>query len=143
MPPINEGDETGGGGDKKAAEFPDFDNPLAWRRATREGAQGALALLGLLTDEEVRRYMAVARDQIRSEERLAGLKVASAIVGLVVVSWFAGAGVRIGFTGWMIAGLGLGSAMVYWPWRELKCKQLWQKHFDAARDELTKRNVSV
>ena len=142
MPPINEGGQAGGG-DKKAAEFPDFDNPLAWRRATREGAQGALALLGSLTDEEVRRYMAVARDQIRNEERLAGLKIASAIGGVLIAGWFIWQGMATGFGKSVIAGVGLGMVMGYWPWRVLKCKVLWQKHFDAARAELTKRDVSV
>ncbi len=148
MPLINKGDgaskgDHGAGLDKKAAEFPDFDNPLAWRRATREGAQGALKLLSSLSDEEVARYMDVARDQIRNEEQLSGLKIASAIGGAVVVAWFVWQGLTTGFGKWVIAGLGLGLAMGYWPWRVSKCKALWQNHFDAARAELAKRNVSV
>ncbi|MEQ1697739.1 MAG: hypothetical protein ABL901_18050 [Hyphomicrobiaceae bacterium] len=142
MPPINNSGEAASG-KKKAAEFPDFDNPLAWRRATLEGAQGALKLLGSLTDEEVRRYMAVARDQIAIEQRLAGLKIAIAIAGVGIVAWFLWQGMATGFSKWVVAGLGLGVGMGYWPWRVLKCKQLWQKHFDAARAELIRRNVSV
>lgn len=141
MPPTNK--HEGSGGENKVTGLPDRDNPLAWKRATLAGAEGARKLLVLLTDEEVRRYMAVARDQIRSEERLAGLKVASAICGALVVVWFLWQGIATGFGKWVVAGLGVGVAMGYWPWRALQCKQLWQKHFDAARDELTNRNVSV
>ena len=141
MPPINKRDE--GAADKKAAEFPDFDNPLAWRRATREGALGALGLLESLTDEQVARYMAVARDQIQIEERLAGLKIASAIAGILLTGWFVWQGITTGFGNWVIAGLAAGFAMGYWPWRVLRCRQMWQKHLDAARGELTRRDVSV
>jgi hypothetical protein len=127
----------------KAAALPDLDNPLAWRRATLKGAHGALKLLEQLTDDEVRRYMAVARDQIAIEDRLAGLKIASAIAGVLVAVCFVWQGMTTGFGTWVIAGLGLALALGYWPWRVLRCKQLWQKHFDAARSELLRRNVSV
>ena len=86
-----------GGRDGKVAGFPDLDNPLAWRRATQKGAKGALKLLGTLTDDEVRRYMAIARDQIVIEQRLAGLKIASAIAGALIVAWFGWQGVATGF----------------------------------------------
>lgn len=148
MPPINKAGNGAADGPErihssKVTGFPDRDNPLAWKRATEAGTRGAKELLRSLTDEEVVRYMSVARDQIAIEDRRKGLKVASAIGGLAVMTWFGLQGIWVGYRGWVLAGMALGFAMVYWPWRVLKCKQLWQKHFDAAREEQVRRNVSV
>jgi hypothetical protein len=124
------------------AGLPDRDNPLAWKRATREGSRGARELLKVLTDDELARYQSIASDQVHLEERLAALKVASAIVGagvLILVGWHASAA---GFGRWDIVGLCAGLAMGYWPWRVLKCRRMWQTHLDAARDEQTRRQTN-
>ncbi len=70
MPPISEKSSAARG--LKVTTLPDRDNPLAWKAKTREGKRGARDLLLALTDEEVTRYMGVALDQIRLEERLGG-----------------------------------------------------------------------
>jgi len=148
MPPINNTDNGAADGpgrihSSKVTGFPDRDNPLAWKRATQVGTQGAKDLLLSLTDDEVARYMSVARDQIAIEDRHKGLKIASAVGGIAAIAWFAMQGFSGALRGSTIAGIALGLAMVYWPWRVLQCKQLWQKHFDAAREELTRRNVAL
>lgn len=141
MPPINNAGKADHGA--KVTGFPDRDNPLAWKRATQIGTRGAKELLRSLTDEEVVRYMAVAKDQIAIEDRRKALKVASAIGGVAVVAYACWRGISNGFAGPLIWTIALGLAMIYWPWRVLKCKQLWQKHFDAAREEQVRRNVAV
>ena len=125
------------------AGLPDRDNPLAWKRKTREGKRGARELLSALTDEEVARYMTVALDQVHLEERLWALKVMCAVAGAAIVGVLAMLGFATQFTGWAIAGLLLGLTMVYWPWRVLRCRQLWQKHFEAAQAEQFRRNGLV
>jgi hypothetical protein len=125
------------------AAMPDRDNPLAWKRATQAGAAGARDLLKVLTDDEVARYMGVARDQVALEEQGAAIKIGSAMLGvglLVFVGWHI---VQAGFGRWDIAGLGLAVAMGYWPWRVFKCRRLWLTHFEAARDELALRQVGA
>lgn len=121
------------------AGLPDRDNPLAWKRATKEGTLGAHALLRVLSDEEVQRYIGIVQDQINLEERWARLRVGSAVIGAGLIAFLIWRGLETGFGGWVIAGLGLGLAMEYWPWRVFKCRQLWQKHFLAARDEQARR----
>jgi hypothetical protein len=121
--------------------LPDRDNPLAWKRKTREGRRGAHDLLTALTDEEVARYITLAHDQMRLEERLMALKALSAVCGAGLIGAIAWHGSRVGLGSWHIAGLGLGVAMGYWPWRVLKCRQMWKKHFEAARAEQLKRQV--
>ena len=121
------------------AGLPDRDNPLAWKRKVAEGRLGARELLTTLTDEEVGRYMAVAEDQVRLEERHTAVKIASAIAGLVLLSLVILTGLRSGFHGQVLAGLGIGLAMVYWPWRVMKCRELWLKHFAAAKAEQERR----
>lgn len=123
--------------------LPDRDNPLAWRRLQRDGAAGARALLATLTDEEVRRYMAVAQDQVAIEERFSGLKIASAATSGALTGWCLLEGLIGGFRGWVVAGLGLGLVMGYWPWRVYQCRRMWLKHREAARSELVRRNVPV
>jgi hypothetical protein len=123
--------------------LPDRDNPLAWKRKTLEGKRGARDLLTTLTDEEVTRYMSVAQDQVRLEERLALVKVLSAIGAIVLgvlVAWHV---VTSGLARLDVAGLGLAAVMGYWPWRVFKCRQLWLKHLEAARAELARRQVAV
>ena len=123
--------------------LPDQDNPLAWKRKAREGKLGARDLLASLTDEEIARYMSVAQDQVRIEERFAPLKIMSAIGGAALVIAALVYAIRTSFSGWDIAGLGLGFALVYWPWRVLKCRTLWLKHFEAARAEQARRQTPV
>lgn len=139
MPPINERPI----GPLKLASLPDRDNPLAWKRASKHGKRGAFALLSELSDDEVARYIAVASDQIKLEERWALLKIACALAGVllfIVNVWF---GIATGFSAWLITGLGLALLMGYWPWRVLRCRQLWQQHFEAARNEQMRRISSV
>ena len=140
MPPISE--QKRGGGTAKPASLPDRDNPLAWKRATKVGKLGALDLLKSLTDEEVSRYVDVARDQIRLEERWLSMKIACAICGAGLVAFFLWRGFDTGFGQWTVAGLGLGLVMGYWPWRVWKCRQLWQIHFNAALAEQARRSDS-
>ena len=140
MPPIS--DNKHGGGAAEPASLPDRDNPLAWKRATKVGKLGALDLLKSLTDEEVSRYADVACDQIRLEERWATLKFACAICGAGLVAVLLWRGFDAGFGRWAVAGLGLGLAMGYWPWRVWKCRQLWQIHFNAALAEQARRSRS-
>ena len=121
------------------AGLPDRDNPFAWKRAVAEGRLGARELLVTLTDEEIGRYMGVAQDQVRIEGRHRVLKIASAIGGAVLLIFVCVNGFSTGFSGRIAAGLGLGVGMVYWPWRAMKCRELWLKHFDAARAELDRR----
>jgi hypothetical protein len=137
MPPIS--DQKRINQPMKTAGLPDRDNPLAWKRATREGKLGARDLLTTLTDDEVARYLSVVEDQIKLEERGAWLKIASAIAGAALLGFLTWYGLDAGFGGWVIAGLGLGLVMEYWPWRVMKCRQLWQTHFKAARDEQARR----
>ena len=125
----------------KLAGLPDRDNPLAWKRATKQGVLGARDLLTSLTDDEVSRYMLVAQDQIKLEERWAALKVACACAGAALVAILIWRGLGNGFGTWAIAGLGLGLLMGYWPWRVMKCRQLWQKHFEAAKAEQARRQA--
>jgi hypothetical protein len=146
MPPTSEpasGQPLLHGSLSLSAVMPDRDNPLAWKRATQAGAAGARDLLKILTDEEVARYMGVARDQVALEEQGAAIKIGSALLGiglLVFVGWHI---TQVGFGRWDIAGLGLAVAMGYWPWRVFKCRRLWLTHFDAARDELALRQVGA
>ena len=121
------------------AGLPDRDNPFAWKRAVEQGRQGARELLCELTDEEVGRYMALATDQIGIEERHGGVKIASAIAGAALLALAVVTGVRAGFGGAPTVGLGIGLAMVYWPWRVMKCRQLWRTHFEAAKAEQVRR----
>jgi hypothetical protein len=137
MPPINEKKSEARG--LKLASLPDRDNPLAWKAKTREGKRGARELLLSLTDEEITRYMGVALDQMRLEERLAAVKMLCAAGGVAVIGLLLWHGMQTRFDGWAFAGLGLGIGMVYWPWRVLKCRQLWQMHFEAARAEQLRR----
>ena len=125
----------------KFAGLPDRDNPLAWKRKTAEGKAGARDLLTSLTDEEVARYMGVAKDQVQIEERRVVLKVLSAVFGLALAGFAVWHGAQAPIGKWDIAGLGLGLAMVYWPWRVFKCRQLWLKHYDSARAELARRGT--
>ena len=137
MPPTN--DERGGKSRLGVAGLPDRDNPLAWKRKVAEGRLGAKELLTTLTDEEVGRYMAVAQDQVKIEERYTPVKIASALAGVAVLCMVFLTGFRSGFHGPVLAGLGLGLAMVYWPWRAMKCRELWLKHFAAAKAEIERR----
>ena len=121
----------------------DRDNPLAWKRATKIGKLRAHELLASLTEDEVARYMQVATDQIRREERWWALKIASALTALVLWALLVRQGFAAGFGKWVIAGLGLALAMGYWPWRVMKCRQLWQRHYDAAHAELSSRRTPV
>jgi hypothetical protein len=123
--------------------FPDRDNPLAWKRKTREGKLGARELLTSLTDEEVERYAGVANDQVRIEERLWGVKIGSAVIGLAVALFALWHAVGSGVGRMDIAGLGLGALMVYWPWRVYKCRALWMTHLHAAKVEQARRSVSA
>jgi hypothetical protein len=122
------------------AGLPDRDNPFAWKQKTREGTRGARDLLADLTDEEVARYMSVALDQVRLENAQPVLKIGVAIAGCAAVAAALWIGFSQRFSGWDIAGLGLGLAMVYWPWRVLLCRRLWQKHYDAAKAEQVRRS---
>ncbi len=138
MPPIdNERQRTGRL--PGASLLPDRDNPFAWKQMVAQGKRGALELLGTLSDDEVRTYMAVAKDQIGLEERYWALKMASGVLGLGVI----GAGVlkvaRHGFSATALAGLGLGLVFCYWPWRVVKSRELWKRHYDAARAEDERR----
>ena len=112
---------------------------MAWKKKVAEGRLGARELLTTLTDEEVGRYMAVAQDQVRIEERYTAVKVASGFGGAGMVGAALVWGMRSSF-GWpVLAGLGLGLGMVYWPWRAMKCRELWLKHFAAAKAEIERR----
>ena len=124
----------------KWSAVPDHDNPMVWKRATKLGRRRAHELLADLTDDEVVRYAAVARDQMKIEESQAWLKIVSAIGGTGLASYLTWRGVATGFGGWLIVELGLALTMVYWPWRVLKCRQLWHTHFVAARAEQARRN---
>jgi hypothetical protein len=137
MRPTNE--PAGGPDARTPAGLPDRDNPFAWKRASQVGKQGAHALLAELTDEEVARYMSIAEDQVRLEARHVWPKVGSAVLGAVVVGLALWTGFAWGFSLITISGLGLGMAMGYWPWRVLKCRQLWQKHVAAAHAEQVRR----
>ena len=125
------------------AALPDRDNPLAWKRKTAEGKAGARQLLVDLTDEEVARYMGVAQDQVRLEERLAAIKMVCAASGAALLSVCLWHGLWDGFHRPEIAGLLLGLMMVYWPWRVFKCRQLWQSHLHATRVELARRQIEA
>jgi len=142
MPPISEPSARGqkGASEVNLSSFPDRDNPLAWKRKVAEGKRGARELLTTLTDDEVGRYMSVAMDQVHIEERHKGLKVASAVLGLLVVIAAVAIGWHAHFGGRVLSGLGLGIAMVYWPWRALTFRKLWLKHFEAARTEQERRS---
>lgn len=122
--------------------IPERDNPFAWRARTKEGRAGAIHLLDSLTDEEVARYIDVARDQMQIEERLAALKVASAIFGVALAGYVVWRGLHQGLSGWDFAGLGLACAMGYWPWRVYTCRRLWWKHMKAATAELARRQAA-
>jgi hypothetical protein len=137
MPPTSEPPTNGG--QLGFAGLPDRDNPLAWKRKTEAGRQGARLLLAELTDEEVARYMSVASDQMRIEERHRAVKIFSALMGGALVVGCLWYGLAKRFEPWDIAGLGLGVAMGYWPWRVVRCRQLWQQHFDAAQAEQVRR----
>ena len=119
--------------------LPDRDNPLAWKRATKQGTRGAIALLAELSDDEVARYMAVASDQMKLEERWAAAKLVLGFSGVLLCGFALWQGFATGFGNWTIAGLGLGLLMGYWPWRVLRCRQLWRLHFEAARAEQARR----
>jgi hypothetical protein len=129
--------------DEPLDRLPDRDNPLAWKRATRHGKLGALALLHELADDEVSRYMAVARDQVKQEEQWAAMKIACGLCGVLLVGFELWQGMSGGFKNWIIAGLGLGLLMGYWPWRVLRCRQLWQTHLNAARAEQVRRQLAA
>ena len=121
------------------AGLPDKDNPFAWKQKTREGTLGAKLLLTDLTDDEIARYMSVALDQVRLENKHAVLKALLALAGLALVAAALRDGFAVRFSGWHIGGLGLGMAMVYRPWRVLQCRRLWQRHHDAAQTEQLRR----
>jgi len=142
MPPINnERAETGRL--PGASLLPDRDNPFAWKQMVAQGKQGALELLANLTDDEVRRYMAVARDQIALEERHWWLKLAAGAVGAALVVFAVSLMLQAGMTKGLFAGLGLGLAFCYWPWRAHKSRELWLKHYDAAKAEDERRRVQA
>ena len=125
------------------AGLPDRDNPFAWKQKTREGKRGARELLVDLSDDEVARYMAIASDQVQLEERLAAVKVLCAVCGIAVCAAVLFMGLTTRFSGLVFTGLGLGLAMVYWPWRVFRCRQLWQMHYDAARAEQVRRQSAL
>ena len=140
MPPISdENQPERGAGRTGPAGFPERDNPFAWKRKVAEGRLGARDLLVTLTDEEIGRYMGVAQDQVRIEGRHRAVKIASAVAGCVLLVMVAASGFTTGFDGRVLAGLGLGAGMVYWPWRAMKCRELWLKHFNAAKAEQERR----
>jgi hypothetical protein len=119
--------------------MPERDNPFAWRAKSKEGRAGAVLLLESLTDDEVARYMGVARDQVKLEERHWVVKAGSAVIAVLLAVVLAWQALRLGFTRWHFGGLGLAFAMGYWPWRVFACRRLWLKHFDAAKAELARR----
>lgn len=122
-----------------ASLLPDRDNPFAWKHLVAQGKRGALELLATLTDDEVKTYMAVAKDQAGLEERNWGLKVASGVVGVCLTGAALLSGIRHGFSATALAGLGLGLGFCYWPWRVVKCRDLWMRHYEAARAEDERR----
>jgi len=140
MPPINN-DRAETGRLPGGTWLPARDNPFAWKHLVAQGKLGARELLTTLSDDELHRYMAVARDQIGIEERRRGLKIASAISGVAIVAAAIGWGASQGFTKATFAGLGLGLVFCYWPWRVLKCRALWLKHFEAAKAEDERRRA--
>jgi hypothetical protein len=119
--------------------MPDRDNPFAWRAKAKEGRKGAARLLEELTEEEVSRYMDMARDQVRHEERLVGLKLTLAAVAVVIVVYDMAHGLANGITSWHIGGLALAAALGYWPWKVRSYRLLWMKHLAAAKAELARR----
>ncbi|MBX9926770.1 MAG: hypothetical protein K2Y05_10465 [Hyphomicrobiaceae bacterium] len=126
---------------REPMRMPDRDNPFAWRAKTKEGRRGAARLLEELTDEEVARYMDVARDQLNHEERLAWLKVALAATAAALVAYDLAHGYRNGITSWHVGVLGLAAVLGYWPWKVRAYRRLWMKHVAAAKAELARRRA--
>jgi hypothetical protein len=119
--------------------MPDRDNPFAWRAKTKEGRKGAVRLLEELTPEEITRYMDMARDQVRQEERLAWLKLSLAAAAVALVIYDLADGLQNGITTWHIGVLMLAAALGYWPWKVRSYRRLWMKHLTAAKAELARR----
>lgn len=121
--------------------MPDRDNPFVWRAKTREGRKGAVRLLEELTEDEVNRYMDMALDQVRHEERLAWLKIALAVAAVAIVAYDLVHGWQNGITNWHVAGLLVAAALGYWPWKVRSYRRLWMRHLSAAKAELARRRV--
>ncbi len=121
--------------------MPDRDNPFAWRAKSKAGRRGAARLLEELTDEEVTRYMDIARDQLNHEERLAWLKVSLATIAAALVAYDLAHGYRNGITTWHVVGLALAALLGYWPWKVRAYRRLWMKHVAATKAELARRRA--
>lgn len=123
--------------------IPERDNPFAWRAKAKEGRAGAIRLLEALSDEEVARYMEMASDQVRNEERLIWLQLLCSATALGVVIFDMADGLQNGISIWHVSGLLLAAALAYWPWRVRACRRLWLMHVNAAKAELARRRATT
>jgi hypothetical protein len=123
--------------------MPEHDNPLAWRAKAKEGRRGAILLLEALTEDEVARYLEMAGDQVRNEERRLWLQLTVGAGAVALLAYDAADGLANGVTSWHVAVLAVALAMAYWPWRARACRRLWMGHVDAAKAELARRRAAT
>ncbi len=108
-----------------------------------DDAGGWGSLLGALTDDELRRYAEIARDQRNIEYERWWAQV---------LLWVAAAA-SFGFAVWQLTVAGLTTLVVlamlaavaagYWPYRKVQMRRLWQRHCEAVARELARRGTKA
>ena len=97
-------------------------------------------LLGVLTEEELDQYAQMAMDQVRHETSRAVLHVAMLIAGLGLVGWAGWTIYRLGEAGWSVyLALATAGVCIYIPWRSVKTRKLWLRHYARVKQELERR----
>ena len=104
---------------------------------------GWLGLLTSLTDEELARYGEIAADQRRQEWRHAWAQVLLGIAAVAGVVWALRTMALNGLSWGPAAGLALGFACAYWPYRQWVVRKLWRRHLVAVEREKARRRAAA
>lgn len=103
----------------------------------------------MMTDDQLARYGEIARDQATAELSRWWLQALLAVCALAAFGWasvkwgiagFEAMGIEAaGFGRSVVAGLGIGLLLAYFPYRRVRNWTLWNGHCKAVAQEQTRR----